>query len=67
MPKPLTLTGFKLAAERERARHERAMDKLTERLEQYQQRCSHSHARYVSDASGNGDSYYECEACGLQT
>lgn len=60
---PLTAAEYRLAVERERARHTRAMKRLDERLAECQRTCPHTVTSFVPDPSGNRDSYYECVHC----
>ncbi len=65
---PLSKEQFDHLWEREDKRHQRALNKLRIRLQEYQITCPHlrSDCVFVGDPSGNNDSYYECRKCGKQ-
>ena len=52
---------------KEIARHERAIAKLNRELVNIRGECKHVKRTYHPDPSGNNDSSYTCDACGLET
>jgi hypothetical protein len=44
---------------------EKNLEWLGKCLFEIQLKCKHKKETYIPDASGNNDSYYECQTCGL--
>ena len=56
-----------LKEEREINRHEKAMRKLNLERRALMGECKHEKRTFHPDPSGNNDSCYSCDACGLET
>ena len=39
---------------------------LRQELREAQKKCTHKHTTYYPDASGNNDSWTECDECGAE-
>lgn len=61
---PLSEQEYRLAMEKEEARHDKVCDKLKARRKLFQATCPHKNVEWVPDASGNNDSYHVCQDCG---
>lgn len=51
--------------EAEKIRHSEVMRRLDESRSEVQKRCTHVITKRHPDASGNNDSWTECEICGV--
>jgi hypothetical protein len=61
---PLSNWDYRCALEKAEKRHDKVCDKLEARRKLFQATCPHKNVEYVPDASGNNDSYHECNDCG---
>jgi len=51
---------------KEEARHVKALKELRERCAKATKDCDHPIKTFHPDPSGNNDSYYECDICGVE-
>ncbi len=42
------------------------MSGIRKQIEEYRSKCDHSNVTFVSDPSGNNDSYHVCDECGKE-
>lgn len=59
------LIDIERAITTEQVRHSEVMRRLNESRSEVQKRCAHVITKRHPDASGNNDSWTECEICGV--